>query len=140
MDDFQTACARPRLKAAELLQPIPSRTRRRSYLPGLFVFCLDYFGYFLGSIGACLVPTWWGKLLSSALAAFSIGGLFIVGHDAAHSSLVPSRRLNRLAASGLLPVANAAGSRGLLVDSHLDAPLSALDSTVAAGRSCRFPF
>jgi omega-6 fatty acid desaturase (delta-12 desaturase) len=98
MDDFQSTCARTPLKPVELLEQIPSATRDRRYVPGLFAFGLDYFGYFLGSLGVCLVPTWWGKSLSFVLAAFSIGGLFIVGHDAAHSSLVPSRRLNRLLA------------------------------------------
>jgi omega-6 fatty acid desaturase (delta-12 desaturase) len=98
MDDFRTTCARPTLKPGELLDRIPAATRRRQYFPGLFAFGLDYLGYFACSTAACLVPTWWGKSLCCLLGAFAIGGLFIVGHDAAHSSLVPSRRLNRLLA------------------------------------------
>src|SRR5262245_10596695 len=80
----------------ELFGHIPSALRQARYLPALLAFALDYFGVFLGTAIACVVPTWWGKLLGCVLAGFSIGGLFIIGHDAGHFSFVPSRWLNRL--------------------------------------------
>ena len=87
-----------RTTTANVLRAIPERTRRRRYLPALAMFGIDYLGVFLGTAGACLAPTWIGRMIFAVVAAFSIGGLFIIGHDAAHSSFVPSRRGNRILA------------------------------------------
>jgi len=83
---------------AELFREIPESNRQRSNWAALPTFLLDYSGYLLGIAAACVVPTWWGKLLCCGLAAISMGGLFIIGHDAGHSSFVPSRKLNRILA------------------------------------------
>lgn len=46
--------------------------------------------------GAVLLTTWWLQLACALAAGFWIGRLFIIGHDACHQSLTPSRRLNRV--------------------------------------------
>lgn len=54
-------------------------------------------------VGVILAP-WWAKPLLGLANGFFIAILFLSGHDAAHGSLLPRRRLNRLAAKlALLP-------------------------------------
>jgi acyl-lipid omega-6 desaturase (Delta-12 desaturase) len=80
---------------AELHAHIPAATRTRRYFPALVLFAADYAGYLAAVSGACLLTTWWGKLACAMGASLAIGALFIIGHDAAHLSFVPSLRVNR---------------------------------------------
>jgi acyl-lipid omega-6 desaturase (Delta-12 desaturase) len=45
--------------------------------------------------GTVLFESWWAKLLCAVAMGFTIGRLFIIGHDACHQSLTPHRGLNK---------------------------------------------
>jgi omega-6 fatty acid desaturase (delta-12 desaturase) len=64
-------------------------------LAGLCVACAVGLVYAGGLAGFCLLDAW-PRLVFLGLAAFAVGMLFIVGHDACHLSLVRSARLNRI--------------------------------------------
>jgi omega-6 fatty acid desaturase (delta-12 desaturase) len=90
--------------AAELLGHIPDGARRRRYFPALLLFAGDYLGYLACVAGAVILPGWWLKALCVVAASLLIGGLYVIGHDAGHGILVPSRRANRwLARLAFLP-------------------------------------
>ena len=63
---------------------------------GLVYFLRSAALYLALFVVAAMAPWWWLRLLSLGALPFVIGGLFVVGHDAAHHSLTPSRRLNRI--------------------------------------------
>lgn len=67
----------------------------RSYWRGAGAFVADTL-MLAGLLWLALrAEPWWLQLLLAVLAGVMIGVLFVVGHDAAHNSLTPSRRLNR---------------------------------------------
>ena len=61
----------------------------------LVIFGLPIIGYVAAFVGILAVGWPWGVLLCPA-AAWFVGMMFIVGHDACHQSFTPSRRLNGL--------------------------------------------
>lgn len=87
-------------------KPLPTPAVVRSHLPGdahsrstaigvtLFVIPFTLWIATLGCI--VLVDPWWAKALLGVVNGMFIGIVFVVGHDAAHGSLTPSRWLNRL--------------------------------------------
>ena len=87
--------------------PLPHRkVMRRWLIPfsepttayAILLLTLDY-ALFLSSLaGVVLAANWIWKLLFGMAAGFMIGRLFIIGHDAAHQSLTPYRRLNSILA------------------------------------------
>ncbi len=85
----------PAPSPAALLARIPDETRRHRYLPALTRFFASYAAYLAFVAGAIVVPGWPFKILCVCAAGGAIGGLYVLGHDAGHSSLVPGRRLNR---------------------------------------------
>jgi len=48
--------------------------------------------------GLVLTNRWWLALPLWLLAGLAVSGLFVLGHDASHGALVPSRRVNRVIA------------------------------------------
>ena len=84
-------------------EPLPHRKVMRGWLAPLverttlyamLVILFDYAVLLAALGGTVLVSGWLAKIACGAAAGFMIGRLFIVGHDAAHQSLTPSRRLN----------------------------------------------
>lgn len=69
-----------------------------SMLEGLQPVVTDFLLYFAVLAGAMIVHLWWARLLFGVLAGNLIAGLFVLGHDAAHNSLTPSPRLNKVLA------------------------------------------
>jgi omega-6 fatty acid desaturase (delta-12 desaturase) len=86
-----TAAPMPhRKQIREWLVPLSARTRAYPILLLLF----DYTLLFAALAGAVLLQSAWARLACGLAAGFVIGRLFIIGHDACHQSLTPSRRLN----------------------------------------------
>ncbi len=83
---------------------LPSRKELRTALlafsekssaAALRLVALDY-ALFLAGVACVASPTHWGiKLLASLLIWVQMARLFIIGHDACHQSLTPSRDLNK---------------------------------------------
>ncbi len=68
----------------------------RSLAFGLFIF-LAHFAFYGVTLWAAVADLpLWGNLLASVLNGFSIGLIFIIGHDTCHQAFVPSRRLNQI--------------------------------------------
>ena len=72
------------------------RFRVSSYVWGMGFTIVDGTAYLVSLYGAVTSPFWLSQILWSIAAGFCASGLFIVGHDAAHNSLTPSRLLNRI--------------------------------------------
>lgn len=67
---------------------------RPSYLRGLSLVVLDL-ALFCAAAGAVVgLTSLLAKLAASALLGLSMARMFVLGHDAVHGSLTPSRRLN----------------------------------------------
>ncbi len=65
-------------------------------LLSVLAFLFDYTLYFGAVATAVSVDAIWLKILASVVAGTAISMLFILGHDAAHKSLVADRKLNKL--------------------------------------------
>jgi omega-6 fatty acid desaturase (delta-12 desaturase) len=65
-------------------------------LLSIFAFLFDYTLYFGAVATAILASALWLKILASVVAGTAISMLFILGHDAAHKSLVANRKLNKV--------------------------------------------
>jgi omega-6 fatty acid desaturase (delta-12 desaturase) len=63
---------------------------------GLWLFLRSASVYVLLFLGAFLLPTPWMRSACLLIMPLSIAALFVVGHDAAHHTLTPSRWLNRI--------------------------------------------
>ena len=75
----------------EWLIPLSNRVTVRA----LALLLLDFaiWGAFLS--GTVYFEALWAKLLCGVAMGFTIGRLFIIGHDACHQSLTPHRGLNK---------------------------------------------
>ena len=101
--DPSTDLPQPALEPIPASAPLPHRKvmrrwlmhlsqRRTSY--AILLLALDYALLATALAGTILVDSWLGKLACGVSAGFVIGRLFIIGHDAAHQSLTPHKRLN----------------------------------------------
>jgi acyl-lipid omega-6 desaturase (Delta-12 desaturase) len=75
---------------------LPPEARRPSTARGALLFSLLAAVWIGSFVGSFLAPTSWLRFVSQAVGPFVIGGLFLLGHDAAHHTLVRGARLNRL--------------------------------------------
>lgn len=81
---------------SEVRRQIPAERRVKHLLQGTLSFG-GPFVVWAGTLAAViLLPWWWAKLIAGAANGLAIGILFIVGHDACHGILTPTRWLNRL--------------------------------------------
>lgn len=88
----------------EMFRQIPADARRLRYLPGLAKFFALYCTYLALLAGAVLLPGWSTRACCVLAASLAIAGLYVLGHDAGHGTLVPGYRLNRwLARLAFLP-------------------------------------
>jgi omega-6 fatty acid desaturase (delta-12 desaturase) len=60
------------------------------------LLCCDLGGYLICAAGAAYESSWILQLVFAVIAAIFVGRLFMLGHDACHQSLTPSRVLNRV--------------------------------------------
>jgi acyl-lipid omega-6 desaturase (Delta-12 desaturase) len=65
-----------------------------SYARGLGLVALDLAFFAAASVAVVAAPGVIMKLVASALLGLALSRLFVLGHDACHQSLTPSRRLN----------------------------------------------
>lgn len=85
----------PTPSPAALLARFPDNVRNRRLLPVLVRFFATYAVYLGFVAGAVVLPGWPMKGVCVIAAAVAISGLYVLGHDAGHGSLVPGRRLNQ---------------------------------------------
>lgn len=83
----------PQIKA--VLETMPGDRRRSRYAPGISIFLLCTALYAVSLWGVFATGAW-TSFGCAILNGVAIGMLFIVGHDACHGSLTPSRKLNRV--------------------------------------------
>ena len=85
-------------------EPMPHRKVIREWLVPLsdrvtfgaiVLLLLDYAIWAAFLSGTVFFEAWWAKLLCAVAMGFTIGRLFIIGHDACHQSLTPHRGLNK---------------------------------------------
>jgi omega-6 fatty acid desaturase (delta-12 desaturase) len=69
---------------------------RRSFILGTAIFLLDFAAFAAASIGAVVAQSPFLQFGLAVLAGLMIGALHVVGHDACHQNLTPSRWLNRV--------------------------------------------
>jgi omega-6 fatty acid desaturase (delta-12 desaturase) len=67
----------------------------RSMALGTGMMACDVVGYVLSLVYIAHAPSWPAQALFAAFLMVFVGRLFILGHDACHQSLTPSRPLNR---------------------------------------------
>jgi omega-6 fatty acid desaturase (delta-12 desaturase) len=85
-------------------EPMPHRKVIREWLVplsdrvtfGAIALLLMDYAIWAGFLaGTVFFEAWWAKLLCAVAMGFTIGRLFIIGHDACHQSLTPHRGLNK---------------------------------------------
>lgn len=79
-----------------VLRVIPEECYDNPTWKGLAYVLRDLAIYGLIVAGLLLADQWWQVLILWVLAGFSVAGLFVLGHDAAHGSLFKSSRLNAI--------------------------------------------
>ncbi|WP_010585544.1 fatty acid desaturase [Schlesneria paludicola] len=84
--------------AKAILHTLPDDRRQRSTMVGVVLFTVCLCAWMICVLTVALAPIWL-SVFASIVSGFAISTLFIVGHDACHGSLVPSRRLNRIIAT-----------------------------------------
>jgi omega-6 fatty acid desaturase (delta-12 desaturase) len=75
---------------------LPRQRRRSRHALGLLIVGVSGAAYLALFAGSLLLPEFWMRGLCLLAAPMAIGSLFVIGHDAAHNTLTPSGRLNRL--------------------------------------------
>jgi omega-6 fatty acid desaturase (delta-12 desaturase) len=75
---------------------LPHERRRASTLRGTYVFLRAALAYLALYAGMFLLPYPWLQLVACFTLPWAIGALFVIGHDAAHGSLVASYRGNHV--------------------------------------------
>jgi omega-6 fatty acid desaturase (delta-12 desaturase) len=111
--------------AIEWRRSLPPERRSRSTLRGWMYFLPSALAYVVLFAGACLAPAWWLQALCVVALPFVMGSLFVIGHDAAHHSLVPSRRANQVI-----------GQLALLPEFHPFSSWSHAHNTLHHGGTC----
>jgi omega-6 fatty acid desaturase (delta-12 desaturase) len=82
--------------AREWRTNLPIERRRATNRHGLTVFLVSASAYLALLCGVFLAPTWWWNFLCLLALPMAIGAMFVIGHDAAHLTLVRSYRLNHI--------------------------------------------
>lgn len=77
---------------------IPDNCRRRSWLIGLGVWSVAIGVWVAVFYAGLQTESLWLKASLGLALGFATGVVFVIGHDCAHRSLVPSSRMNRLMA------------------------------------------
>jgi omega-6 fatty acid desaturase (delta-12 desaturase) len=80
--------------AGEIRKHVPETCRRRSYAWGVGLFLLAFSAVTGSFLAAVLLENIGLKFLAATACGVFISVLFILGHDACHSILTPSARLN----------------------------------------------
>jgi acyl-lipid omega-6 desaturase (Delta-12 desaturase) len=75
---------------------LPADRRLVTNSRGLWLFFRSSSIYVLLFLGAFLLPSPWMRGACLLITPLVIGALFVIGHDAAHHTLTPSRWLNRI--------------------------------------------
>ncbi|MBY0228552.1 MAG: fatty acid desaturase [Gemmataceae bacterium] len=75
---------------------LPREWRRSSLAHGLTLALFTLALYVAAFLGYYLLPWFWARIACIFAIPMVIGGLFVIGHDAAHNSLTPVGWLNRL--------------------------------------------
>src|ERR1700736_2681912 len=75
---------------------VTSNLLKSNDLLSIFAFLFDYTLYFVAVAVAIWASALWLKILAVVVAGTAISMLFILGHDAAHKSLVANRKLNKV--------------------------------------------
>jgi acyl-lipid omega-6 desaturase (Delta-12 desaturase) len=70
--------------------------REKSLQKSLSILALFFLGYVVTFLAIAFVPCWPLRIVLASANGLFIGALFIIGHDACHQSLTPSRVLNCL--------------------------------------------
>ena len=84
----------PELTLRDVIDSVPASCRRRSTARGLTLVARDVTIYLATMVGLFLTDTWWLVVPLWLLAGLAVSGMFVLGHDAAHGTLVDSNRLN----------------------------------------------
>lgn len=79
-------------------EAIPEACFRRPMLRALVALSQAWVLWLLPVAALAFAHAWWMVVGLWLLAGLGVAGLFVLGHDASHGSLVESRRLNRLIA------------------------------------------
>lgn len=79
---------------ADVVRVVPDRCYANPTWKGLLYTARDFAMWAAVVAGLVLAREWWQVLLLWVPAAFTVSGLFVLGHDAAHLALFRSRRLN----------------------------------------------
>lgn len=87
------------MKPADLRAVASPGLPRPSTRFGLAVAAADYALFASAAAGAIVAPWWPVKLACVGLAGVAVAMLFALAHDAAHGTLAPTRRMNRLLAT-----------------------------------------
>ena len=74
------------------LQPYAQRCGARA----IALLALDLSIYVAASAGAVVFASTWAKIACVLVAGTAISALFVIGHDAAHGSFTPGKRLDRI--------------------------------------------
>ncbi len=75
---------------------LPREWRKPSLARGLTLALVTVSVYIAAFLGYFLLPWMWARIACLFIVPMVIGGLFVIGHDAAHNSLTPVGWLNRL--------------------------------------------
>jgi omega-6 fatty acid desaturase (delta-12 desaturase) len=86
--------APPELTLREVIDAVPASCRDRSTPRGLLLVSRDVAIYLASMVGLYLAESWWLIIPLWLLAGLAVSGMFVLGHDAAHGTLVNSNRLN----------------------------------------------
>ena len=81
----------------QLRMAVSEYTKRSTY-KGMAVFLIDSMIYIFSIAGVIFLETFALKVLCSIIAGLKISTLFVIAHDAAHSSLTNSTMLNKIIA------------------------------------------
>ncbi|HEV3417922.1 MAG TPA: fatty acid desaturase [Pirellulales bacterium] len=82
--------------AGDVRAKMPSEVGNRSTAHGLVLFSVALALYLGAVVAGAAAPGWPLKLVFSLANAFFLAILFVIGHDACHSALTPSARLNAI--------------------------------------------
>jgi omega-6 fatty acid desaturase (delta-12 desaturase) len=78
----------------DVIGVVPASCRERSTPRGLVMVARDVAVYLATMTALYFAHAWWLVLPLWLLAGLAVSGMFVLGHDAAHGTLVDSRRLN----------------------------------------------